>query len=85
LPAARHGYHGLYLEMKSEMGSASLEQKDFLRGVLEEGYCVVIAYVVDQARVALEWYIGIINRGLCKLKLVIINSFLIGSGGARCI
>jgi len=37
LPAARRGYHGLYLELKSEDGVATKEQKAFLRGVLEEG------------------------------------------------
>ena len=30
LPAARRGYHGLYLEMKSEEGVATEEQKEFL-------------------------------------------------------
>jgi hypothetical protein len=59
LPAARRGYHGLYLEMKSEEGVATEEQKDFLRGVSEEGYCGVIAHGVDEARAALEWYIEI--------------------------
>jgi hypothetical protein len=29
LPAARRGYHGLYLEMKSEEGVATKEQKAF--------------------------------------------------------
>ncbi|MCI0420954.1 MAG: hypothetical protein L0312_17270, partial [Acidobacteria bacterium] len=32
LPAPRRGYHGLYLEMKSEMGVTTKEQKAFLRG-----------------------------------------------------
>ena len=59
LPAARRGYHGLYLEMKSEEGVATKEQKAFLRNVLEEGYCAVIAHGVDEARSALAWYIGI--------------------------
>jgi VRR-NUC domain-containing protein len=59
LPAARRGYHGLYIEMKSEEGVATQEQKSFLRGVLEEGYCAVIAEGVDQARAVLDWYIGI--------------------------
>jgi hypothetical protein len=39
--AARHAYHGLYLEMKSEEGTATKEQKEFLRGALEAGYCAV--------------------------------------------
>ena len=59
LPAARRGYHGLYLEMKSEEGVATEEQKEFLRGVSAEGYCAVIAQGVDEARATLEWYIGL--------------------------
>ncbi len=59
LPAARRGYHGLYLEMKSEEGVATKEQKAFLRGVLEEGYCAVIAEGADEARATISWYIGI--------------------------
>jgi hypothetical protein len=58
LPAARRGYHGLYLEMKSEEGVATKEQKEFLRGVSGEGYCAVIAQGVDEAQATLEWYIG---------------------------
>jgi hypothetical protein len=58
LPAARRGYHGLYLEMKSEEGVATEEQKEFLRGVSGEGYCAVIAQGVDEAQATLEWYIG---------------------------
>jgi hypothetical protein len=62
LPAARRGYHGLYLEMKSEEGVATKEQKEFLRGVSTEGYCAVIAQGVDEARSTLEWYIGISDQ-----------------------
>jgi hypothetical protein len=62
LPAARRGYHGLYLEMKSEEGVATKEQKEFLRGVLGEGYCAVVALGIDEARETLEWYIGITDH-----------------------
>ena len=58
LPAARRGYHGLYLEMKSEEGVTTKEQKEFLLGVAAEGYCAVIAQGVDEARATLEWYLG---------------------------
>lgn len=62
LPAARRGYHGLYLEMKSGEGVATEEQKEFLRGVSAEGYCAIIAQGVDEARSAFEWYLGIIDH-----------------------
>jgi hypothetical protein len=62
LPAARRGYHGLYLEMKSEEGVATEEQKEFLRGVSGEGYCAVIAQGVDEAKATLDWYLGITDH-----------------------
>jgi hypothetical protein len=73
LPAARRGYHGLYIEMKSEVGVATEEQKEFLRGVSVEGYCAVIAQGVDGARETLEWYIGITDHeppSTLKTKLI---------------
>src|SRR5215510_13925294 len=73
LPAARRGYHGLYLEMKSEDGVATEEQKEFLRGVSAEGYCAVIAHGVEAARSVLEWYIGITDNeppSTLKTKLI---------------
>src|SRR5262245_17474366 len=62
LPAVRRGYHGLYLEMKSEEGVATEEQKEFLRGVSAEGYCAVIAQGIDEAKATLEWYLGITDH-----------------------
>ena len=62
LPAAQRGFHGLYLEMKSEEGVATIEQKEFLRGVSAEGYCAVIAQGVDEAKATLEWYLGITDH-----------------------
>ena len=59
LPAPRRGYHGLYLEMKSEDGVATKEQKEFLHGVSEEGYCAVIVHGMEEGREVLEWYLGI--------------------------
>jgi hypothetical protein len=73
LPAARRGYHGLYLEMKSEEGVATKEQKEFLRGVSAEGYCAVIAQGVDEAKATLEWYLGITDHeppSTLKTKLI---------------
>src|SRR5262249_10929232 len=62
LPAVRRGYHGLYLEMKSEEGVATKEQKEVLCGVSGEGYCAVIAPGVDEAKATLEWYLGITDH-----------------------
>jgi hypothetical protein len=48
--------------MKSENGVTTKAQKDFLRGVLEEGYCAVIAQGFDDAVAALSWYIAISDK-----------------------
>jgi VRR-NUC domain-containing protein len=73
LPAARRGYHGLYIEMKSEKGSATKEQKNFLRGVSAEGYCAVIAHGVDEAKAILEWYVGAADHEPLALKTTLIR------------
>jgi VRR-NUC domain-containing protein len=73
LPAARRGYHGLYIEMKSEEGVATKEQKEFLRGVSGEGYCAVIAQGVDEAKSAIEWYIDVTDHeppSVLKTRLI---------------
>ena len=73
LPAARRDYHGLYIEMKSEEGVATKEQKEFLRSVSGEGYCAVIAQGVDEAKSTLEWYIGLTDHeppSVLKTKLI---------------
>ncbi len=73
LPAARRGYHGLYLEMKSEEGVATIEQRAFLHGVLGEGYCAVIAHGVDEAIATLEWYLGVTDHeppSVLKTRLI---------------
>jgi hypothetical protein len=76
LPAARRGYHGLYIEMKSEEGVATKEQKEFLRGVSGEGYCSVIAQGVDEGKATLEWYLGITDHeppSVLKTKLICLS------------
>jgi hypothetical protein len=86
LPAARRGYHGLYLEMKSEEGIATEEQKEFLRGVSVEGYCAVIAAGVDEAKLTLEWYIGITDHeppSTLKTKLICLAHSSVVQRGQR--
>ena len=42
LPVARHGYHGLYLEMKSRKGRVRQSQKWWLDRLNEQGYHAVV-------------------------------------------
>lgn len=42
IAAARNGYNGLFLEMKSETGSASTEQKRVIGRLLDAGFLAVV-------------------------------------------
>ena len=41
LPVARHGYHGLYLEMKSKKGRVRQSQRWWLDALTAQGYLAV--------------------------------------------
>jgi hypothetical protein len=44
LPVAKGKYHGLYIELKTETGRPSNEQKFFIKRLQEEGYLATISY-----------------------------------------
>lgn len=58
LPAARHGYHGLYIEMKNRQGTGreSADQKEFGAYVESEGYKYVVAHGSEPAIDAIKEY-----------------------------
>lgn len=62
LPVARHGFHGLYLELKAMGGRPTPEQLDFARCVTEEGYKAVFCKGWEEAWAALCDYLGINSR-----------------------
>lgn len=41
LPVSRHGYHGLYIELKRIGGKPSLEQKKWIKELDKQGYKAV--------------------------------------------
>ena len=50
LPVARHGYHGLWIEMKRQKGGRlSPDQKDWLDGMNAQGYLALRADGAEQA------------------------------------
>jgi hypothetical protein len=57
LPVARHGWHGLYIEMKATKGELSDEQEEFGRSVANEGYAVFICRNFDQAQKVILGYL----------------------------
>lgn len=42
LPVSRHGYHGLYIELKRKGGKPSVEQKKWIKELEKQGYKAVI-------------------------------------------
>lgn len=57
LPVARHGYHGLYIEMKAKKGTVSRIQEDWLKKLNAQGYKAVVCYGREEAVSTLEEYL----------------------------
>ncbi len=57
IPVARHGYHGLYIEMKNgKKGVVSQNQKDIMKKLTEEGYrCEVCRSLDDFMKVTKDY------------------------------
>jgi hypothetical protein len=51
-----HGFHGMWLELKSKQGKISLMQHKFKRRQESMGYYCVVCYGVDEAIEHLTWY-----------------------------
>lgn len=57
LPVARNGYHGLYIEMKTEVGRVSDNQRWWLRELTEQQYLAVVCYGWKEAVECLTDYL----------------------------
>jgi hypothetical protein len=57
LPVSRHGYHGLYIEMKSREGRLTPQQQEFLQGVANQGYAVFLCRSFTEAKNCLTHYL----------------------------
>lgn len=53
---ARHGYHGAWIEIKSESGVVSLDQKRFHKQQTSQGYYCEVTIGIDASIAAIEWY-----------------------------
>lgn len=59
LPAARNGYHGLYIEMKTPSGRASEAQRWWMMELTKQGYRSVVCHGYDAAVAELCWYLSL--------------------------
>ena len=57
LPAPRSQYHGLWIEMKTETGTASVDQKWWGERLTEQGYLWCVCRGWETAVKVLEWYL----------------------------
>lgn len=51
-----HGFHGMWLELKSRNGKISLMQHKFKRKQESMGYYCIVCYDIDEAIENLAWY-----------------------------
>jgi len=64
LPVARHGFNGLFIELKkpktakSPAGKASNEQMKWIDDLTNQGYLAVICVGWEAAKVTIEGYLG---------------------------
>ena len=57
LPVARHGKHGLWIELKTAVGRPSLNQCEWIGDLKDQGYEAYICYGWEEARGVLEAYL----------------------------
>ena len=69
------GYHGLWIELKSDKGKLSEEQKEFLSRMTERGYIAVPAWGFESAKeiilTYLKDYISSSRRNIPKSQCII--------------
>ena len=59
LPVARRDFHGCWLEMKTEEGRVSPEQKAFLADMTAAGYFAQVVRGSEEAIRTLQWYLEV--------------------------
>lgn len=58
LPVPRGKYHGLFIEMKTEKGKASIEQKHWINRLSEQGFWCEVCPGFEAAKQTIERYLG---------------------------
>ena len=58
LPVARHGCHGLFIEMKRANGGVlSQFQREYIEALMREGYRVAVCHGFEEAKRTIEEYL----------------------------
>jgi len=52
-------YYSLFIELKSEKGKISQNQKEFINYLNSNGYCAIICYSIDMATRLIDWYMNL--------------------------
>tara|TARA_R110002020_G_C16287613_1_gene772211 strand:+ start:1690 stop:2025 length:336 start_codon:yes stop_codon:yes gene_type:complete len=55
---ARHNYHGLFIELKTFKGRATIFQKDWINALNKRNYRAVICKGFNECKKELDWYLG---------------------------
>ncbi len=58
LPVAKHGYHGLYIEMKYGKNTTTPIQKEWLLALKEQGYLCKVCNGAEEAIAVLQQYLS---------------------------
>lgn len=56
IPVSRKGFHGLYIELKTDEGKPTKEQVEFVKRLNEEGYLACFSYGFKETISKLEYY-----------------------------
>jgi hypothetical protein len=58
IPAAKGGFHGLYIEMKTGKNTPDGNQRTVMQKLQDEGYRCVVCYSFDEFRKEVNGYLG---------------------------
>ena len=61
-PVSRQGYHGFYIEMKFGDNKPTIDQREWMVALIEQGYRVDLCYGSDEAIDALCNYMNVARR-----------------------
>ena len=83
LPAARAGYHGLYIELKAGENTTTKKQKEWLEYLRQQGYYTAVCYGWQPAAQLIEQYL-LHSDELTKEQETVLNTSVNNSLTVNC-